>query len=251
MNKAADIKRMLVILPTYNESANIRRLVEEIDSLDYEISILIIDDNSPDGTGKIADELSRINKKVFVIHRERKLGLGSAYIEGFNFALQEKFDYVCEMDADFSHEPRYLIDFYKNIQRFDLVIASRYIYGISIVNWNLSRLLLSFCANKFIKLITGLPFTDCMGGFKCFRATVLKDICSDKIISKGYTFQMEMLYRVFKKGYRIKEVPIVFFNRKYGRSKMNKKDILESFFLVMCLKLLFGLGLHRFLKRRT
>jgi len=190
-------KRMLVILPTYNESSNIAKIVEAIKSLNLGASILIIDDNSPDGTGRIADELTRNYKDVFAMHRERKLGLGSAYVNGFNFALKEEFDFICEMDADFSHDPRYLIDFYIEIQTCNLVIASRYVNGISIVNWSLYRLLLSFFANKSVKFITGMPFTDCMGGFKCFRSHVVEDIGPDNIISKGYVFQMEMLYRVF------------------------------------------------------
>ena len=247
MDKVDSSKRMLVILPTFNERANIVQMVKAIKSLDIPAYILIIDDNSPDGTGRIADELSQ-DKGVWVMHRERKLGLGSAYVKGFKFALEQRFDYVCEMDADFSHDPKYLLDFYREIKTHDLVIASRYTRGVSIVDWGLFRLLLSFFANKFVKLVTGMPFTDCMGGFKCFRAELIKDIGPDKIISKGYVFQMEMLYRAFRKRCRIKEVPIVFYNRKLGQSKMDKGEIFESFFLVLYLR--FLLGFQAFFYRR-
>lgn len=242
MTESSHAERMLVILPTYNESGNIAKMVDAIKSLSLntEIGILIIDDNSPDGTGRIADDLSKNFKDVFVMHRERKLGLGSAYIQGFSFALKNNFDYICEMDADFSHDTKYLIDFYKNIETCDLVIGSRYMHGISIVHWPISRLLLSFFANKFVRFITGMPFTDCMGGFKCFRSGVIKDIGPDNILSEGYVFQMEMLYRTFKKGYKIKEIPIIFYNRKFGRSKMSKKEILKSLFSVLYLRFLIG-----------
>jgi dolichol-phosphate mannosyltransferase len=248
MTEDNNAKKMLVILPTYNESSNIARMVEAVKSLNIQASILIIDDNSPDGTGRIADELSGKYKDVFVIHRERKLGLGSAYVKGFKFALERQFDYICEMDADFSHDPKYLIDFYREIQMYDLVTASRYMNGISIVDWGLFRLLSSFFANKFVKFFTGMPFSDCMGGFKCFRAEVIQDIDPDNIISKGYVFQMEMLYRVFRKRYRIKEVPIIFYNRKLGKSKMDRAEMLESFFLVIYLR--FLLGFKAFFNRR-
>lgn len=250
MAENTNAKRMLVVLPTYNEGSNIAKMVEAIRDLHIGASILIIDDSSPDGTGRIADELANANKDVFVIHRERKLGLGSAYVEGFKFGLKNKFDYICEMDADFSHDPKYLIDFCRELKNCDLVIASRYMNGISIVNWGMLRLLLSFFANKFVKFITGMPFSDCMGGFKCFRAEVIRDIDPDNIVSKGYVFQMEMLYRAYEKGCRIREWPIIFYNRKHGRSKMDRKEILESFFVVIYLRLL--LGFHRvFRKRRT
>ena len=237
MLKDNDAKNMLVILPTYNECNNIRQIVEAVLSLGIKTSILIIDDNSPDGTGRIADELSRTCKDVFVIHRPKKLGLGSAYIEGFKFALANGFDCACEMDADFSHEPRYLRDFYREIERRDLVIGSRYTDGISIVNWPFSRLIISFFANKFVKLITGMPFTDCMGGYKCISAQLIRDIGLDNIISRGYVFQMEILYRAYMMGAKITEIPIIFFNRKQGRSKMSRSDMLESFFIVFRLRL--------------
>jgi dolichol-phosphate mannosyltransferase len=236
-------QRVLVILPTYNESRNIAKMVEVIKSLNLGTHILIIDDNSPDGTGRIADEIAKKNKDVYVFHREKKLGLGSAYVLGFKFALKKDYEYICEMDADFSHDPGYLIDFYKEMENCDLATASRYMNGISIVNWGLFRLLMSFFANKFVKLVTGMPFTDCMGGFKCFNARVLKGIDLDSIRARGYAIQMEMLYRAFKKGYKIKEVPIIFVNRKYGKSKLNKSEILESFFSVIYLRIVLGFNM--------
>ena len=242
MAEERNTNRMLVILPTYNESSDIAKMVNAIksSSLNIEVNILIIDDNSPDGTGRIADELSKNFKDVFVIHRVRKLGLGSAYVEGFKFGLKEKFDYICEMDADFSHDPKYLIDFYKNLETCDLIIGSRYMNGISIINWPISRLLLSFFANKFVRFITGMPFTDSIGGYKCFRSGVIEDIGPDNIVSEGYIFQMEMLYRTFRKGYKIKEIPIIFYNRKFGKSKMSKKEILKSLFSVLYLRFILG-----------
>lgn len=237
MMETSDHKKMLVILPTYNESSNIIRMLEAVKSLNRNIFILIIDDNSPDGTGALADDMAKNDKDVFVIHRKKKLGLGSAYVEGFNFALKNNFDYICEMDADFSHDPKYLADFYNKLQKYDLVIGSRYLNGISIVDWPMHRLVLSFLANKFVKCITGLPFSDCMGGFKGFRAEVIRKVGPGNIISKGYVFQMEMLYRAYKEGFKIGEIPIIFYNRKYGKSKMDKKDILESFFIVFYLRL--------------
>ena len=241
-------KRLLVIFPTYNEADNIANMVESVSSLDIEASILIVDDNSTDGTGRIADELTHKHENVFVIHRERKLGLGSAYVRGFSFGLERKFDYICEMDADFSHDPKYLKDFYRYIDEYDIVSGSRYINGTSIVNWPFSRLVVSFFANKFVKIITGMPFTDCMGGFKCFKSEVIRDIGLDNIVSHGYVFQMEMLYRAFKRGYRIKEIPIIFVNRKYGDSKLDKSEALESFFVVLYLK--FILGFSELLKKK-
>lgn len=234
-------KNMLVILPTYNESGNIIKIVDAIQSLNLAISILIVDDNSPDGTGKIADELAKNYKNIFIIHRKKKLGLGSAYVAGFKFGLENNFDYICEMDADFSHDPKYLLDFYRSLEKYDLVTGSRYISGISIVNWSMSRLLLSYLGNKFVKLITGMPFTDCTGGFKCFRAEAVKAIDLNNIIAKSYAFQMEMLYRSYKKSLRIKEIPIIFYNREYGKSKMNGKEFFLSFLIVLYLRFTSGL----------
>jgi len=250
MANANHMKNILIILPTYNESSDIASIVDVIRSqrLNMNVSVLIIDDNSPDGTGRIAYELSRKFKDVSVLNRETKLGLGKAYIEGFKFALAGNFDYLCEMDADFSHDPRYLVDFCREIETHDLVLGSRYAEGVSIVRWPFLRLVLSFLANKFVKFVTGMPFTDCMGGYKCISTQLIRDITADKIISKGYVFQMEILYRAYMMGARIKEIPIIFYNRKKGRSKMSKSDIFESFFIV--LRLRFMLGFRRRRKQR-
>ncbi|MFA5089694.1 MAG: polyprenol monophosphomannose synthase [Candidatus Omnitrophota bacterium] len=241
--------KLLVILPTYNESADIERMVAAIKALGLDTGILIIDDNSPDGTGRIADKISSGDKEVFVVHRKKKLGLGSAYICGFKFAIEHGFDYVCEMDADFSHDPKYLPEFYRYIKDYDVVTGSRYMQGVSIVNWPFGRLMLSFLANKFVKMVTGLPLSDCMGGFKCFRVSFIKQIGPQNIISAGYVFQMEMLYRAFKAGCRIKEIPIIFYNRKYGKSKMNKAEVSWSFFLVLYLRFLFLFKGHKGTRR--
>jgi dolichol-phosphate mannosyltransferase len=238
MNILNTQKRKLVILPTYNEIRNIEGAIAAIRALNVGIRILVVDDNSPDGTGQLVDRLARENKDVTVIHRQRKLGLGSAYVEGFRFGLREKFDYICEMDADFSHDPKYLLDFFENIETCDLVMGSRYLTGVNIVNWSFCRLCLSFFANKYVKLITGMPFSDCNCGFKCFRAEVLKEIDLNNIKAKGYVFQMEVLYRTYKKGFKIKEIPIIFYNRKFGISKMNRREVMESFFLAIYLRFL-------------
>ena len=229
-------KKLLVVLPTYNEKENIVRITEAVLSIGLPASILIVDDNSPDGTGPLADELARKHSNVFVIHRPSKLGLGSAYVAGFKFGIEKGFDYICEMDADFSHDPNYLKDIYIGIQDHDLVNGSRYLNGISIVHWPMHRLLMSYIGNTYVKLVTGMSFTDCTGGFKCFRADVLRSIGLDNVTSKGYIFQTEMLYRTYRKGFRITEVPIIFYNRKYGKSKMDKSEIVESLLRVVYLR---------------
>ena len=185
-----DNKRALIIFPTYNEKENIERIVREVLPLDSGINVLIVDDNSPDGTGKIADSLAAEDSRVNVLHREQKQGLGRAYIAGFKWGIERKFDYIFEMDADFSHHPRYLPDFLKAIEENDLVLGSRYISGVNVINWPMSRLLLSYYANVYTRIITGLPVRDATGGFKCFRREVLETIELDSIKSKGYIFQI-------------------------------------------------------------
>lgn len=226
----------MVVIPTYNERDNIAPLVERIQSIGNGIHILFVDDNSPDGTGQLANELSQRCNGISVIHRQKKLGLGTAYVEGFKFALERGYDYVIQMDADFSHDPKYIPTFMEKIKEYDLVLGSRYCNGISVVNWSLFRLILSFLACKYVKVITGLPFYDCLSGFKCFRKEVLEDINLDKVISDGYVFQMEMLYRAYKKGYRISEIPIIFVDRGFGRSKMSRRVIFEAFYKVPLLR---------------
>jgi dolichol-phosphate mannosyltransferase len=227
----------LIIIPTYNEKENIAELIEQVLTVGEGIEMLIVDDNSPDGTGEIADEISRRNRRVHVLHRESKMGLGSAYIMGFKWALQNTdAKFVFEMDADFSHDPTSLPDFLDTIQTHDLVIGSRYLNGITVVNWPLSRLILSCGANIYTRIVTGLPLKDSTGGFKCFRREVLEALPLDTIRSDGYSFQIEMNFLCWKMGFRMKEIPIIFVDRRVGISKMSKGIIWEAAFMVWRLR---------------
>jgi dolichol-phosphate mannosyltransferase len=234
--------KTLVIIPTYNESENIRRIVPLVLEKDPSINVLIVDDNSPDGTGRIADEIAKENDRIFVIHRQNKSGLGTAYITGFKFALGKSYDLVFEMDCDFSHDPKYIPDFLETARDADLVLGSRYISGVNVINWPMSRLLLSYYANVYSRIVTGLPVKDATGGFKCFRRKVLEAIDLDKVKSNGYSFQIEMSFRAWKKGFKIKEIPIVFEDRKVGQSKMSKKIVREAIWMVWRLRLWSILG---------
>jgi dolichol-phosphate mannosyltransferase len=229
--------KSLVIIPTYNEKGNIINLIREILEFNNETEILIIDDNSPDGTGTIADELAARHSEIHVLHRKGKRGLGTAYVEGFKYALTRGADYIFEMDSDFSHHPRYLPQFLETIQQCDLVLGSRYARTGRVINRGLGRLLLSKMAAAYVRLIMGLPVTDAAGGFKCFKKKVLCSMDLNKIRSNGYSFQIEMNYKVYKKGFTIKEIPIVFEERKAGESKMNKKVIFEALWIVPILQL--------------
>lgn len=235
-------QRALIIFPTYNERENIEKIVHAVLPLDPRISVLIVDDNSPDGTGDLADKLVASQENVHVLHRESKKGLGKAYIAGFKWAIERQFDFIFEMDADFSHGPEYLKDFLKEIQDYDLVIGSRYISGVNVINWPMSRLLLSYFANAYTRIITGLPLRDATGGFKCFRRKVLETIDLDAVQSSGYSFQIEMSLRTWKKGFKLKEIPIVFVDRIAGTSKMSKKIVREAIWMVWLLRLraMFG-----------
>ncbi|MCD6086597.1 MAG: polyprenol monophosphomannose synthase [Candidatus Hydrothermae bacterium] len=228
----------VVVVPTYNERENIEELIEKTLSTSPDIDILIVDDNSPDGTGEIAEKIAKENPRVKVLHRPGKMGLGSAYVEGFKWALKENYDFVMEMDADFSHNPEDIPRFIEKIKEYDLVIGSRYTDGVSVVNWPISRLLLSYFANIYARTVTGVPIMDLTGGFKCFRREVLESINLDTIMSDGYAFQIEMNYRAYKKGFKITEIPIIFIERRAGSSKMSKKIVWEAFWLVW--KLRFG-----------
>ena len=234
--------KTLVIIPTYNESENVERIVPLVMEKDPSIHVLIVDDNSPDGTGRIADEMAKKDGRISVIHREKKSGLGTAYIAGFRFALGKDFDYIFEMDCDFSHDPKYVPHFLKAIQEADLVLGSRYIDGVNVINWPMSRLLLSYYANVYSRLVTGLPVKDATGGFKCFRREVLEAIDLDRVKSNGYSFQIEMSFRAWKKGFKIKEIPIIFEDRKVGQSKMSKKIVREAVWMVWKLRLRSLLG---------
>lgn len=229
--------KTIVVIPTYNERENIEQMIPDILSVLPETNILIVDDNSPDGTANIVKKFMKDNPNIHLIERAGKMGLGTAYCEGFKYALSKGFDVIFEMDADFSHDPKELPRFLNELENADVVIGSRYIKGVNVVNWPLSRLLLSYGANMYTKTITGLPVKDATGGFKCFRAEALKKIDLDSIHSNGYGFQIEMNYRLWKKGARIKEIPIIFIDRRSGISKMNKKIIYEAIFLVWKLKL--------------
>ena len=230
-------ERALVIVPTYNERENIRPLIDSVLSKDARIDMLIVDDGSPDGTGAIVDEISAANSRVFALHRPSKLGLGTAYLEGFRWALERSYDYVFEMDADFSHNPDHLPEFLRRIADVDLVLGSRYRNGrVTVVNWPMSRLLLSYAANIYARAITGLQLFDSTGGFKCFRRKVLETIDLSAVKSNGYAFQIEMSFRAWKKGFRIAEIPIVFVDRTEGESKMSKRIVREAVWMVWRLR---------------
>ncbi|MEO8578330.1 MAG: polyprenol monophosphomannose synthase [Gemmatimonadales bacterium] len=230
-------ERALVIIPTYNERENVSRIIAAVLAQDPSIDVLIVDDGSPDGTGKIADDISAANPRVHAIHRSGKLGLGTAYVAGFRWALERDFELIFEMDADFSHSPEALPLFLKAIQSADLVLGSRYQHGqVNVVNWPMSRLFLSYGANIYARRITGLPIFDATGGFKCFRRRVLEAIDLSDIKSNGYAFQIEMTFRAWRKGFRIIEIPIVFVDRTEGTSKMSKKIVREAVWMVWRLR---------------
>jgi len=231
-----------VIIPTYNERENVEEITKAVLGQDERLHVLIVDDSSPDGTGEVADKMAQNNPRIDVLHRDKKEGLGQAYIAGFKHALQSDFDYIFEMDADFSHDPKYLPYFLEAIKEADLVLGSRYISGVNVINWPMSRLLLSYYANVYTRIVTGLPLRDATGGFKCFRRQVLEAINLDEVRSNGYSFQIEMSFRAHKKGFKIKEIPIVFTDRIQGTSKMSKKIVREAIWMVWRLRFwsLFG-----------
>ncbi len=233
----SEIARTLIVLPTYNERENLPNLVPQILAQNPGIEVLVVDDNSPDGTGKLADEMAKADKRVRVIHRPGKQGLGTAYIAGFKWALQRGYEFVFEMDADFSHNPDHIPEFLKAANEYDLVLGSRYLYGVTVVNWPMSRLLLSYYANKYARLATGMPFSDTTGGFKCYRRKVLESIDLDAIRSEGYSFQIETTFRAWRKGFKIGEITIVFTDRLEGTSKMSGRIIREAVWVVWKLRL--------------
>jgi dolichol-phosphate mannosyltransferase len=230
-------ERALVVIPTYNERGNLQLIVPSILEQDPRLEVLVVDDNSPDGTGQVADELAGESPRVHVLHRPSKAGLGKAYLAGFRWALDRGYDFIFEMDADFSHDPKYLPDLLRAIEDADLVIGSRYRTGVNVINWPISRLLLSLGANQYARWITGLPLTDSTGGFKCFRRRVLESLDLERIRSNGYSFQIEMSFRAWKKGFRLSEIPIVFTDRVEGQSKMNKRIVREAIWMVWWLRL--------------
>jgi dolichol-phosphate mannosyltransferase len=236
--------KRIVIIPTYNEKANVGNLIRDIRTLGLNpLDILIVDDNSPDGTGDVIRHLQKKDEGLHLIERPGKLGLGTAYIKGFHYALDHGYDLIAQMDADYSHDPKDLVKLFQAAEKYDWVIGSRYVSGINVVNWPLNRLILSYGANWYTRLITGLPIKDGTAGFKCWKRKVLEDIDLDTIKSQGYSFQIEMNFRAWKKGYRFKEVPIIFADRTVGQSKMSKKIIREA--VLMVWKLKFNSLFHR------
>ncbi|MBD0318982.1 MAG: polyprenol monophosphomannose synthase [Gemmatimonadetes bacterium] len=237
------LQRALVIVPTYNERENLPRLVPSILSRDVRLEILVVDDGSPDGTGAMADEMAAAERRVHVLHRAGKLGLGTAYLAGFAWGLERGYDLFVQMDADFSHDPAHLPQFLSAVESYDLVLGSRYLEGrVTVVNWPIARLLLSYYANVYARWVTGLPVADATGGFKCFRREVLATLDLSRVESNGYSFQIEMSFRAWKLGFRIGEIPIMFVDRDQGESKMSKSIVREAIWRVWRLRLLSTFG---------
>jgi dolichol-phosphate mannosyltransferase len=236
-------EQALVVIPTYNEASNLPTLVPQVLAQDPRLEILVVDDNSPDGTGPLADTLAGANPRVHVLHREAKLGLGTAYLTGFRWALERGYEYVFEMDADFSHDPAHLPEFLRAAAGADLVLGSRYLGGkVTVVNWPIGRLMLSYWANVYARWVTGLRIWDLTGGFKCFHRRVLEALDLSQVRSNGYAFQIEMSVRAWRNGFRLAEVPIVFVDRTVGQSKMNRKIVREAIWIVPRLRLMAWFG---------
>jgi dolichol-phosphate mannosyltransferase len=230
--------RSLVIIPTYNEAENLPRLIPEILKQGVGIEVLIVDDNSPDGTAGLVKEMMATDARIHLIERPVKNGLGTAYVAGFKFAIEHRYDLIFEMDADFSHSPHEIPQFIRKIEEGnDLVLGSRYIKGVRVLNWPMRRLLLSYSANVYTQIITGLPIHDATGGFKCFRRSVLEAINLDKVKSNGYAFQIEMSFKAWKKGFKLTEIPIIFLDRRSGVSKMSRKIVYEAMFMLWTLRI--------------
>jgi dolichol-phosphate mannosyltransferase len=234
--------KSLVVVPTFNEADNLRELVPRVLEQDPGMELLIVDDNSPDGTGALVESLRETEPRLHILHRPRKMGLGTAYLDGFRYALERGYDLVFEMDADFSHDPDSLPAFLEAAKDADLVLGSRYLNGVTVVNWPLGRLILSYGANLYTRIITRMPIKDATGGFKCFRRETLEGIDLGRVRTDGYGFQIEMNFKVWRKGLRIKEIPIVFVDRRVGISKMNRKIVWQAMWLVWKLRLQDLLG---------
>ena len=234
--------KALIVMPTYNERENLPELLRRIFAEKLPIEILIIDDASPDGTGAVADKLAASDPRVHVMHRPGKMGLGSAYVAGFRYALERDYDAVFEMDADFSHNPDSLPEFLRELETADLVVGSRYLHGVTVVNWPLKRLILSYLANVYSRVVTGMPLKDATGGFKCFRRQVLESLDLSRVKSDGYGFQIEINFKAWRKGFRIREIPILFVDRRAGESKMSRRIVWEAAWMVWRLRILDLLG---------
>ena len=230
------MSRILVVIPTYNESENILRLIPQVLAQAEGIEVLVVDDGSPDGTGGIVRTMGENDPRVHLLERSAKMGLGTAYVDGFRYALAGNYDFVFEMDADFSHNPNEIPAFLDKAREADLVVGSRYTNGVRVLNWPMQRLLLSWTANVWTRFWTGLPLNDATGGFKCYRIEVLRGINLDSIRSNGYAFQIEMSYMAWRKGFRLGEIPIVFLDRLAGKSKMSKHIVYEAFFMLWKLR---------------
>jgi dolichol-phosphate mannosyltransferase len=237
------MNKTLVIVPTYNERDNLPTLADRLLKLPVAVDLLVVDDNSPDGTGKLADELASKHPSIHVLHRAKKEGLGRAYCAGFAWALEHGYDFIMEMDGDFSHNPDDIPKFLEAIRDADLVLGSRYCNGIRVINWPLRRLMLSKSAALYVRIITGMPFTDPTGGYKCFRRAALEACDLNQVRSNGYSFQIEMTHKVWRQGMQVAEVPIIFTDRFRGTSKMSRNIVREA--LLMVWRLLFQNGLRR------
>ena len=235
--KILPFNKTLIIIPTYNEIDNVEKMITVLFELYSDISLLIIEDSSPDGTAYLVKKLQGKYQKLYMVERRGKLGLATAYITGFKWALERDYDFIFEMDCDFSHDPHQVKDLLESAQTNDLVVGSRYIDGIRVVNWPMKRLLLSYFAGLYIRFITRIPILDVTGGFKCFSRKSLLALNFDQIISRGYIFQLELNYKIWLLGHRVKEVPIIFYEREKGQSKMEGKIIYEAFFTVLLLKI--------------
>jgi dolichol-phosphate mannosyltransferase len=230
------MKQSLIIIPTYNEADNVSKIIPEVLAQNEGFHVLIVDDSSPDGTAMLVKDMQKTQSRIHLIERPGKMGLGTAYVAGFKYALSHGFDFVFEMDADFSHDPKMLSKLLEKIEEYDLIIGSRYVSGVNVVNWPLRRLILSYSANLYTRVITGLPVKDATAGFKCYRRAVLETFNLDSIKSNGYSFQIETNYLAWKHGFRLFEVPIVFTDRREGVSKMSKHIIYEAAWMVWKLK---------------
>jgi len=230
------VSRILVVIPTYNESENIPRLIPQVLEQAGGTEVLVADDGSPDGTGGIVRKMGEKDPRVHLLERSAKMGLGTAYVDGFRYALAGNYDFVFEMDADFSHNPNEIPAFLRKAGEVDLVVGSRYTNGVRVLNWPMQRLLLSWTANVWTRFWTGIPLNDATGGFKCYRIEVLRGINLDSIRSNGYAFQIEMSYMAWRKGFRLGEIPIVFLDRLAGKSKMSKHIVYEAFFMLWKLR---------------
>jgi dolichol-phosphate mannosyltransferase len=232
------MKKTLIIIPTYNEKENVEKLLEMIYEVKSDVNILIVDDNSPDKTYEIIEKLmkEKYKDRLFILKRAGKLGLGTAYIAGFKWALERDYSYIFEMDADFSHHPKYIPEFLKEIETHDLVIGSRYVPGGGVVNWGIIRKFISRGGSLYSRIVLGAPIKDFTGGFKCFKRETLENLNLDKIVSNGYSFQVELNYKVWLKGMKIKETPIIFEDRTLGQSKMSKKIFLEAILKVLWMR---------------